>query len=86
MKKIYFFILANSPQCKRTQQRLINIISQNQEYRKLPIEIVDILENYFFVKQFKIEKYPAFYIGKNKLYEGEMDIKEIIQMLNKLVD
>lgn len=85
MQKLYFFILPNSPYCKRTQQNLIMILSHNRKYRKIPIEIIDILECPWFVEQFCIIDYPAFYIGKNKIHEGQMDKTEIIQMLEKLL-
>lgn len=83
MQKLYFFTLVNSPYCIRTQQRLIAVMVRSSKYRKVPIEIVDVLERPAFVEQFKLEKYPAFCIGKNCIGSGEMEEKELIRILEK---
>lgn len=85
MQKLYIISLANSPYCKRTLEKLIDVLVQNQKYRRIPIEIVDILEKPMFAEKLLIEKYPAFFIGESSIHQGEMIESEIIQMLEDLL-
>lgn len=85
MQKLCIISLANSPYCKRTLERLIDILNQNQKYRRIPIEVVDILEKPMLAEKLPIEKYPAFYIGEKSIYQGEMIEDEIIQMLEDML-
>lgn len=56
------------------------------QFREIPIEIIDVLENPLIVEQLQITKFPTFWNKKGIISEGERNKNQIHQMLENICD
>ena len=70
MKKITMFIIESCPYCKKALRWMDELMLENAEYKKIPIEIIDEnkspeiagARDYYYV--------PTYYVGGEKAHEG----------------
>ncbi len=83
MKKILIFYQQNCPFCKWAFKYIDELKSENPEYCKIPIEIIEETQQPQLANTFDYYYVPTFYIEKDKIHEGGIKKDEIKKILDK---
>ncbi|EHL19720.1 hypothetical protein HMPREF9628_01236 [Peptoanaerobacter stomatis] len=78
MKKIRMFVASWCPHCNNAKAWLKELLNENEEYKNLHIEQIDI--DYEKEKLVDVDFYyvPTFYVENEKVFEG-VPSKEIVK-------
>lgn len=73
MKEITMFYLEHCPYCRRARGYMEELCSENPEYSKIPVKMVEERQEKQLADSFDYYYVPCYYIGDNKLAEGSID-------------
>lgn len=82
MKKITLFYLENCPHCRKAQQILLKLL-QEPRYQALKIEKVEEAKQPEIANQYDYYYVPTFYVDDEKICEGILSEKEIVEVLER---
>lgn len=71
MQKIIGLYLNGCPYCKNARLSIEELIKENPEYGKVPVEWYEETEHPESSKQFSYYYVPSLFIGQEKLYEAQ---------------
>ncbi len=70
MKEILYFYLQGCPYCKRADEYLSELITENPEFAEIKIAKVEEWQNAAFARGYNYHYVPCLWIGKQKIHEG----------------
>lgn len=77
MKKITMFIMKSCPYCKIALRLMDTLFTENPDYKRLDIEIIDELIHPETAAKYDYYYVPTYYVGGKKLHEGVASLKKI---------
>ena len=86
MKKIIYFYLQFCPYCRQADKFLEEVISENEEFKKLEIVRINEAKESKIANSYDYYYVPCFWIGDTKVHEGTITkekVKEILLMALK---
>ncbi len=84
--EITMFKYPGCPYCRQAEQVMEELLKEHPEYASIQIRRIDETENSELAGQYDYYYTPAFFNGKNKLYEAnrsysEKDVKEKLNQM-----
>lgn len=80
MNNLIFFYLKRCPFCKKADQMLESLL-QEEKYSSIQVEKVEESKQPIFANNFDYYYVPCFFVGQQKLHEGEINEAELRQVL-----
>ena len=78
MKKILMFTMASCPYCRAAHRWMDEILQEHPQYRDIPIQIIDEVQQPDIVNRYDYYFVPTYYVDGVKVHEGAAT-KEIVQ-------
>ena len=85
MKKITMFTMEACPYCQKALRWMDTLISENPDYKRLEIEMIDELVYPDTAAQFDYYYVPTYYVDGKKLHEGVADLKKIKRVFDAAI-
>lgn len=85
MKKLTIFYQENCPFCKWAFKYIEELKSENPEYTKIPIELIEENQQPQIAEKFDYYYVPTFYIDQKKVHEGGIKKEEVHKILKSMV-
>ncbi|MGI6239589.1 MAG: glutaredoxin family protein [Christensenellales bacterium] len=82
MKKVELFYLKNCPFCKKGFQYLEELRSENPEYAKIEIEMIEESVEAERAAQYDYWLVPTYFVDGEKLHEGVLDKQKLKTVLD----
>lgn len=82
MKNVQMFIQKSCPFCKQALTWMEDIKSENPEYDKVEVNIIDELEQPELANQYDYYYVPTYYVDGTKVHEGAASrdiVKEVFE-------
>ena len=70
MKDILMFTMAACPYCRAAHRWTDELYAEHPEWKQIPIQIVDEVENPDYANQFDYYFVPTYYVDGKKVHEG----------------
>ena len=70
MKSVRMFTMESCPFCKQAHRWMDELFEEYPQYRQIPLDIVDEVEQPEFADQFDYYYVPTYYVGDEKVHEG----------------
>ena len=86
MKELTYFYLPGCPFCKQASAWMEELIKENPDYEKIPVQRVDERQNRALADQYDYWLVPSFFIGDEKLHEGAATKDIIKKVLDKALE
>jgi len=83
MKKVTIFYLENCPHCRRAFNMIEELKSNNPEYSKVKIDLIEESKNIQAASAVDYYYVPAFFVDGAKLHEGVPSMEIIRAVLEK---
>ncbi len=85
MQDLTLFYLKNCPYCISAMRILDELIAE-EPYRGISVHRIEESEQPDLADQFDYYYVPTFFFNQQKLFEGAMERKDVLHVLNQVVD
>lgn len=86
MKEITYFMMDVCPYCKKAQAWLDELMTENPEYKKIPIKVIDERKQPDIANKYDYYLVPTFYVDGEKLHEGVATKEKVEHVLKKAME
>ncbi|MDD3171531.1 MAG: thioredoxin family protein [Bacilli bacterium] len=80
MKELTYFYLKYCPYCLKAEKLMEEVIKDNPEFSKIKINKIEENTNKEVANSYDYYYVPCFWIEKNKIHEGPVSKKELIDI------
>lgn len=81
MAKVEMFIQQTCPHCIKAREYIKELTSENPDYEKVDIEMIDELADPRRADQYDYWYVPTFFVGGKKLHEGTVTKSDVENVL-----
>jgi len=83
MTKLIYFKIPSCPFCRQADKFLEELMQENEQYRDIPIQIVDETSQRALADSYNYYYVPTFYLGEKKLHEGVVTKNRVKSILDE---
>ncbi|MDR1262127.1 MAG: thioredoxin family protein [Oscillospiraceae bacterium] len=83
MQKILYFHFDSCPYCQQANRWLEDLLSENPQYRAIPITRIDERKEPILADQYDYYYVPTFYVGDRKVHEGAATREKVLSVLEQ---
>lgn len=81
--KLYMVITSWCPYCKKSLMWMEELMTENEEYKDLEIEVIDEEVSPTLASKYTYELVPNFHLNGEKIYEGAATRSDIEEVMKK---
>ncbi|HOD93097.1 MAG TPA: thioredoxin family protein [Clostridia bacterium] len=86
MDKLIYFKIPSCPFCRQADRFLEELKQENEQYRGIPIQVVDETCERAFADSYNYYYVPTFFLGNKKLHEGVVTKDRIKYVLDEYLN